>query len=163
MGESNDLRAASSRPNRRVLLAEDAPGDVLLLREAFRSRASQVVLESVPDGLAALRRLEGDGEYARLPEPDLVLLDLSLPHLDGRALLAKLRSRPRRLPVVVLTGSQRRTDRSECLRLGAVSYVVKPMYYGEWLALVDQLVHLLEPRSTPTGPSTPSPRDRALA
>lgn len=145
--------AIAARHGRRlVLTAEDSPGDVALLREAFRHAAPQVRLESVPDGISALARLAGEGEYARAPEPDLLILDLGLPRLDGRAVLARLRTLGRRLPVIVLTGSGRRLDRADCLRLGAVHFATKPLYFGEWMRLAEFIASHLrrETNDTPT-------------
>jgi CheY-like chemotaxis protein len=146
---------APDQPRRTVLLAEDSPGDVALLREAFRSRSPGIVIEQVGDGLSALRRLElPDGDDR--PRVDLLILDLNLPRLDGRGVLARAKALQRRVPTIVLTGSIRRADRDDCLRLGAVHYALKPSYFGEWLRLA-QLVTSYLRRTTAEDPHTPTP------
>jgi CheY-like chemotaxis protein len=123
---------SDQQPQWTVLVAEDCDSDVMLLREAFRTRAAPVRIERAVDGVAAIERLEREDAW-----PDLLVLDLRLPRLDGRGVLARLADLPRRLPVVVLTGSATRHARADCLRLGAAHVAVKPSYFGEWLRLVD--------------------------
>src|SRR5690606_26426306 len=88
-----------------VLLVEDDPGDVLMTREAFEENKVAIRLAVVSDGVAAMAYLRREGEYADVPRPDLVLLDLNLPRMDGREVLAAMKSDAdlRHIPVVVLT------------------------------------------------------------
>jgi CheY-like chemotaxis protein len=144
-------RGGSDRMPRTVLVAEDCDGDALLLREAFRACAPQVRIERAPDGAAVIARLRGDA-----PWPDLLVLDLDLPRLDGRGVLARLAEQTRRLPVVVLTGEVSRHERAECLRLGAVQVAVKPSYFGEWLRLAGFVCGHLH-RDANADPHTPTP------
>ena len=143
-------------PRKTVLVIDDGPGDVELLREAFRTAAPDIDLRSVSDGVAALRYLGREGEFADAPIPHLAIVDLGLPRLDGRAVLQFLRRQTKRIPAVVLSGSSRRLDRDESLRLGAVHYAVKPIYFGDYLLLVEFIVGYLRrpandhPNSTPT-------------
>ena len=106
-----------------LLLVEDNPGDVRLVREAFSRRPLPPRIVDVPDGLAAL-------EYLRACEerPDLILLDLNLPRMDGREFLtvAKADEVLRRIPVVVLTSSSAESDVDRLYDLGANGYLIKP-------------------------------------
>ena len=111
-----------------ILLVEDSWGDVLLLREAFQESRLPVNLNIVTDGEDALAYLNGESKYTGSPMPDLVLLDLNLPRMDGRALLRRVKNHPRfkRLPVVVLTSSALESDIREVNEMKANSYLVKP-------------------------------------
>lgn len=111
-----------------VLLVEDSWGDVLLLREAFRDSGLPVNLNIVTDGEDALAYLNREPKYAGSPVPNLVLLDLNLPRMDGRALLRRVKNHPRfkSLPVVVLTSSTLESDIREVNEMKANSYLVKP-------------------------------------
>jgi CheY-like chemotaxis protein len=161
--------AASTTATPLILIADDSPGDVLLLREAFHTQGCTHPLAWVGDGHSALRRLAQDPCGVRL-----VVLDLSLPGMPGREVLAGLRQMNAPPPVVVLTGSSRSADRRVCLQLGAVSYHVKPMYFGEWLRLVSQILQVAPSPSAAVAvsapalsneprPSRPPPRSRVTA
>src|SRR5690554_3761627 len=95
-----------------VLLVEDDPGDVLMTREAFEDYKIANRLSVVSDGVSALEFVRKQGEYADAPTPDLILLDLNLPRMDGREVLAALKDDPelRSIPVVVLTTSEAEED-----------------------------------------------------
>jgi CheY-like chemotaxis protein len=135
----------------RVLVVDDNQGDFILLREAFRSAAPEIVLDHAASASAALRCIE------QAPIPDLVLIDLGLQGLDGKALLKHVRRGRRRIPAVVLTGSTRKLDREECLRLGAAHYAVKPSFFGGYLALADSIARYLRHRSTGSSDDAPTP------
>lgn len=110
----------------RLLLVEDNLGDVGLIREALRSCGSRAVLSVARDGLEALSLLDpaNEGEL-----PDLILLDLNLPRMDGRELLARLKTDAelRRLPVIVFTSSNAPKDIARAYELQANAYLVKPL------------------------------------
>src|SRR5271166_5700448 len=95
-----------------VLLVEDDPGDVLITREAFAENKVRNNLSVVSDGVSALEFLHRSGEFAHAPRPDLILLDLNLPRMDGHEVLAKIKSDSdlQRIPVVVLTTSDAEED-----------------------------------------------------
>jgi two-component system response regulator len=127
-----------------ILLVEDQPDDIELTLRAFhRSRVtSQIVVAR--DGAEALDWLFGTGEHAeRNPrlQPQLVLLDLHLPKLDGLEVLRRIRSEPRTklLPVVVLTSSREERDRTDSYVLGANSYVRKPVDFDRFVEAAHQL------------------------
>jgi two-component system, response regulator len=121
---------------RALLLVEDNPDDEALTLRAFRKHNLGNEVMVARDGVEALEVLLGGG-----PLPQVVLLDLKLPRLDGLEVLRRLRSdeRTRHLPVVVLTSSQEERDLVESYRLGANSYVRKPVDFAEF---VDAVGHL---------------------
>lgn len=127
--------------HRSVLLVEDDPDDVLLTQRAFRKLGTQVPVRVLRDGEQAVAYLAGQGEYAdrgNHPLPDLLLLDLKLPRLSGFEVLEWLRAQPglRRLPVIILTGSQEIKDVNLALDLGANSYLTKPVGFDALLEIV---------------------------
>ncbi len=122
----------------KVLLVEDNPGDVRLVREALRDGEIGHELSVVGDGTEALAFLRHEGCYARAPRPDLVLLDLNLPRLDGRAVLAAIKDDEalRRLPVVVLTTSSDERDIVASYGLHANAFVTKPIGLDQFIAAI---------------------------
>ena len=124
-----------------VLLVEDDPGDVLMTREAFEDNKVANTLYVVNDGVTAMDFLYKRGEYADVPTPDLVLLDLNLPRMDGREVLAALKEDPelRRIPVVVLTTSEAEEDVLRSYSLHANAYVTKPVDFGRFIEVVRQI------------------------
>jgi CheY-like chemotaxis protein len=121
-----------------ILLVEDNPADVRLTREALRRGRVANTLHVVDDGDKALAFLRREGEYADAPRPGLVLLDLNLPGLDGRDVLAEVKADPslRRVPVIVLTTSSAERDIAASYDLGANCFVSKPVALEEFLDVV---------------------------
>lgn len=111
-----------------ILLVEDNPGDVLLTRKAFERSRLVNRLEVVGDGEAALDYLYRRGEFTDAKVPDLVLLDINLPKLDGHEVLAVIKNDPtlRSLPVIMLTGSDREADVLASYEQHANAYMTKP-------------------------------------
>lgn len=124
-----------------VLLVEDDPGDVLMTREAFEDYKVHNNLHVVHDGVQALAFLRKEGEYADVPTPDLVLLDLNLPLRDGREVLAEVKAdeRLRRIPVVVLTTSEAEEDVLRSYDLHANAYVAKPVDFERFVEVVRRI------------------------
>jgi CheY-like chemotaxis protein len=124
-----------------VLLVEDDPGDVLLVREAFAGRTSGNNLSVVGDGVQALAFVRAEGDYADAPRPDLVLLDLNLPRKNGREVLAEIKSDDRlaTIPVVVLTTSEADEDILRSYELHANAYVTKPVDLDRFISAVRQI------------------------
>jgi CheY-like chemotaxis protein len=122
-----------------VLLVEDDPGDVVLVREAFAERKLKEELRVASDGVEALLQLRDPG----LSLPDLVLLDLNLPRKDGREVLSEIRADPKltRLPVVILTTSEAETDIVRSYELHANAYVTKPVDLRRFLQVVREVDH----------------------
>lgn len=118
----------------KILLVEDNPGDVILIREAFKEGRVPSRMTVVGDGEEAIRHLKH--ESANLP--DLILLDLNLPKKDGREVLRIVKCYPelRRIPILVLTTSSDQRDVLEAYRLHANSYLTKPTDLEEYFTLV---------------------------
>lgn len=121
-----------------ILLVEDNPGDVRLTQEAFKEGMLRNNLHVVMDGEAAMDFLQHKGQYAAVPRPDLILLDLNLPKMNGREVLTAIKQDPdlKRIPVVVLTTSQDETDIMESYRQFASSYIVKPVSMEKFIKVV---------------------------
>ena len=124
-----------------VLLVEDDPGDVLLIREAFDYNKVHNNLNVVSDGEQALAYLRRDGGFADAHRPDLILLDLNLPRKDGRELLGEIKQDPglRTIPVVVLTTSEAEEDILRSYELHANAYVTKPVDFEKFVEVVRKI------------------------
>ncbi len=124
-----------------VLLIEDDPGDVLITREAFAENKVRNQLSVVSDGVNALAFLRREDGYADAPRPDLILLDLNLPRMDGHEVLEKIKSDAdlQRIPVVVLTTSDAEEDVLRSYDLHANAYVTKPVDFERFLGVVRQI------------------------
>jgi chemotaxis family two-component system response regulator Rcp1 len=125
----------------RILLVEDSPGDVVLTAEALREARVANELHVARDGDEALRFLRRQGEHAGAPRPDLVLLDLNLPRVHGKEVLAAMRADPELagIPVVVLTTSARDADILDAYDLRANAYVSKPVDFTRFIDVVRTL------------------------
>jgi CheY-like chemotaxis protein len=124
-----------------ILLVEDDPGDVLITREAIESSKVANRLSVVNNGEEALQFLHREGPFPDAPRPGLVLLDLNLPRLDGREVLARMKADPdlRRIPVVVLTTSSSDEDIVRSYDLHANAYVTKPVDFDQFMSVVRQI------------------------
>lgn len=133
----------TQQPERQVeiLLVEDDPGDVLMTREAFADYKLRNRLHVVDDGVQAMAFLRQEGEYADAPRPDLVLLDLNLPRMDGREVLQAIKSDAElaSIPVVVLTTSEAEDDVVRSYSLHANAYVTKPVDFERFIEVVRQI------------------------
>jgi CheY-like chemotaxis protein len=121
-----------------VLLVEDSLGDVRLTQEAFRDANRDIHLSVASDGIEAMAFLKREGAYAHAPRPDLILLDLNLPKMDGRAVLAEIKAHDslKLIPTVVLTTSDAEVDIVRSYQLQANSYLNKPVQLDAFEALV---------------------------
>ena len=124
-----------------VLLVEDSPGDVRLTQEAFRDATVRTHLHVVTDGVEAMAFVKRQGDYANAPRPDLILLDLNLPKMDGREVLALIKEDAdfKTIPVVVLTTSGAEEDILRTYRLHANCYLVKPVDLNGFLSVVKSI------------------------
>jgi len=127
----------------KILMAEDDVDDRVLFADAFRESGIDVALEFVADGvelLQYLKRLLASPDQAL---PDLLLLDLNMPRMDGREALRAIREHPglKHLPVIILTTSRAELDIMVSYQLGANSYVTKPRRYDELIAVLQSLEH----------------------
>ena len=125
----------------RLLLVDDNPADVGLAREALARSSHHSAIETVEDGAEALAFLDRRGKYAQALQPDLVILDLSLPKRNGLAVLAAMKAGPRlrHIPVVVFSSSRLSQDISRSYELGASSYVSKPGNLAEFFSAVKSI------------------------
>lgn len=124
-----------------ILLVEDNPLDVLLTKEAFRSSKINCNLHIVKDGEEALEFLQGKDGLVSHPKPDLILLDLNLPKIDGREVLNKIKKDQdlKDIPVIILSGSDSELDITKSYDLHANSYVVKPETFEDLKEIVSSI------------------------
>jgi len=124
-----------------ILLVEDDPGDVRLTLEALKGAKVTNRLSVVGDGIEALAFLRRAGKYAGAPGPDLILLDLNLPKMDGREVLAEIKADPdlKRIPVVVLTTSHDEQDVLQAYNTHANCYITKPVDLKQFLSVVESI------------------------
>jgi CheY-like chemotaxis protein len=121
-----------------VLLVEDNPGDARLTLEAFRDANKSVHLHLVSDGVEAMEYLRGAAANGSAPRPALILLDLNLPRMDGREVLAQIKADPslKTIPIVILTTSEAELDIATSYELHANCYLTKPVRLEEFETLV---------------------------
>ena len=121
-----------------VLLVEDSPGDVRLTQEAFHSANNNVRLHVATDGVDAMAFLNQQGAYSDAPRPDLTLLDLNMPRMDGRQVLARIKGddKLKTIPTVILTTSTADEDIVTSYRLHANCYFSKPVQLEDFESLV---------------------------
>jgi CheY-like chemotaxis protein len=127
-----------------ILLVEDNRMDVELTLDAFREARLANTVHVAPNGQDALDYLFGRGKYADRhthPLPNLILLDLKLPGIDGFEVLRQIKETPilKRLPVIVLTSSKEEGDRALSYDIGANSYLVKPVSFEGFLGVIRQI------------------------
>jgi CheY-like chemotaxis protein len=124
-----------------VLLVEDSPGDVRLTKEAFRDANSSIHLHVAADGVEAMAFLRHEGNHAHVPRPDLIVLDLNLPKMDGREVLAHIKEDAslKLIPTVILTTSDAEADIVKSYELQANCYLSKPVQLDAFEALVKSI------------------------
>ena len=124
--------------HKEVLLVEDSPGDVRLTQEAFRDANRSIRLHVAVDGVDAMAFLKREGAHAYAPRPDIILLDLNLPKMDGREVLAQIKADCglKTIPTVILTTSEAETDIVKSYQLQANCYLTKPVQFDEFASLV---------------------------
>ncbi len=124
-----------------ILLVEDNPGDVRLTREALKEGKVLNNLMVAQDGMEALALLKREGEFANVVRPDIILLDLNLPKMDGREVLAEIKIDPslRRIPVVILTTSKAEEDILKTYDLHANCYITKPVDLDQFITVVKSI------------------------
>ncbi len=124
-----------------ILLVEDNPGDVRLVQEALKDSKIRNNLFRVENGQEAINYLNKEGEYSDSVRPDLILLDLDMPQLDGREALEIIKKDPelKRIPIVVLTVSQSEQDVLESYNLQANAYVTKPLDLDQFIKVIHSI------------------------
>ncbi|NUP98898.1 MAG: response regulator [Armatimonadetes bacterium] len=123
---------------RHILVVDDNPGDVRLVREAFGSERVDREIETVANGDDALRYLRREGRYAGRPRPDLILLDLNLPGTDGRQVLTEIKADRGllQIPVVVMSSSSAEDDVAFCYERHANCYIPKAHDFDAWREII---------------------------
>lgn len=124
-----------------ILLVEDDPGDILIAKEALADSKVANNLNVVTNGEDALKYLRREAPFEDAVRPGLMLLDLNLPRIDGRQVLERIKDDDelRRIPVVVLTTSEREEDILASYDLHANAYVNKPVDFGRFVEVVRQI------------------------
>ena len=141
MVAGNVEEASISEAPVQVLIVEDNAADVRLTLEAFRETTAVRCLISVEDGVEALAYLRRQGKYSDAARPDLVLLDLNLPRMDGTELLAIIKRDPylKQIPVVVFSTSSSARDISRSYALHANCYITKPTDLNRFLDVIKSI------------------------
>jgi CheY-like chemotaxis protein len=124
-----------------VLLVEDSPGDVRLTQEAFRDSGTDIHLHVAADGVAAMAFLRQEGIHGDAPRPDFILLDLNLPKMDGREVLAHIKEADnlKTIPTIILTTSQAEADILKSYQLQANCYLCKPVQFDAFETVVKSI------------------------
>ena len=124
-----------------VLLVEDSPGDVRLTQETFRETNKSIHLHVASDGVEAMEFLNMQGEFADAPRPDFILLDLNIPKLDGREVLARIKKDEdlKTIPTIILTTSDAEADIVKSYQLQANCYLTKPVQLEEFESVVKSI------------------------
>jgi CheY-like chemotaxis protein len=133
---------AADRAPIEVLLVEDSPGDVRLTQEAFRDANSALHLHIVSDGVEAMTFLYQENDRRSAPRPDIILLDLNLPKMDGREVLARIKQDDnlKTIPVIILTTSGAEADVVKSYQLHANCYLLKPVQLEAFESLVKSII-----------------------
>jgi chemotaxis family two-component system response regulator Rcp1 len=133
-------------PNRdrgtfKILIVEDNEGDVRLIKEALNEAKILNAPFVVRDGVQAMNFLHNKGEYAKAPQPDLIILDLNLPLKDGRQVLAEIKTDNdlKLIPVVIFTTSQAEEDLIKTYSLHANCYITKPLDFNKFIKIIQSI------------------------
>ena len=124
-----------------VLLVEDNAGDARLIKEALLENKLSITIDRVTDGIEALEYLRNEGQYKSVKQPELILLDLNMPRMDGRELLEIIKKdkKLKMIPVVILTTSSAEEDILRSYELHANAYVTKPVDLDQFIKIVHEL------------------------
>jgi two-component system, chemotaxis family, response regulator Rcp1 len=127
-----------------VLLIEDNPDDVRLFQRALRHASQEIHLHVAADGVKGMAFLSRDGEYGDAPRPDLILLDLHMPNMDGRTVLSHIKASDslKSIPTIVLSSSESGADIDDSYKLRANSYLSKPVRLDKFEDLVASILDL---------------------
>lgn len=130
-----------SRGPVRILVVDDDPGDVLMIEEALSGSTIDKTIDVVSDGQEAMEFLRGEGRHEGALRPDMILLDLNMPRMDGRQVLGAVKSDEdlRTIPIVVLTTSNADTDILGSYTLQANAYVTKPIDLDDFNEVVRRI------------------------
>lgn len=126
-----------------ILLVEDNEGDMILTMEALERLQHQHVISRVKDGEQAIQFLKKEGLFEHAVMPDLILLDINLPRLDGKEVLSFIKQSKdfEKIPVIILSTSNSQRDIEECYQVGANCYVVKPSDLEGYVQVIHAIEH----------------------
>jgi CheY-like chemotaxis protein len=126
-----------------ILLVEDSPDDACLTIDALKEGRVRNNITLIEDGVSALAFLRREGRHAQAPRPDLILLDLNLPRMNGREVLAEIKNDPnlRRIPVVIMTSSDDEKDIVAAYDRHVNAYVTKPVDLDQFIRVVKSIEH----------------------
>ncbi|OGV52907.1 MAG: hypothetical protein A2X45_17445 [Lentisphaerae bacterium GWF2_50_93] len=129
-----------------VFMVEDNPDDIELTLEAFKESNREFNVNVAQDGIEAMKYLRKEGEFSGRPRPDLILLDLNMPRMNGFEVLAELNkdSSLKEIPVAVLSISQSENDKSKVKDLNAKAYFVKPTGLDGLFDVIQKLVAIVD-------------------
>src|SRR5262245_12186496 len=132
----------SAAADKAMLLVEDNPADIYLIKKAVQECSADIHLSIIPNGWDVLAFLREEGAFALEPSPALILLDLNLPKLDGHKVLTELRHLPayQKTPVVIFSAARKEQEGQPCLQLGATAYVQKPTEIEAFFAAISAIV-----------------------
>lgn len=132
---------ADSRGPIRILVVDDDPGDVLMIEEALEGSTVEKTIDVVSDGQEAMEFLRQEGRHTGALRPDVILLDLNMPRMDGRQVLGAVKNDDdlRTIPIVVLTTSNADTDILGSYTLQANAYVTKPIDLDDFNEVVRRI------------------------
>ncbi len=135
------INLSQSNQSVNILLCEDNPGDVFIIRNALRKSQVSYNFHHVDDGEMCMKFLHHEVEYENTPEPHLLLLDLNLPKKQGFEVLEDIKQDPKlkSLPVIVLTSSNAEQDILKSYNLYASCYVTKPFEYSDFVETVEKI------------------------
>ena len=124
-----------------ILLVDDNPGDVRLIQEAFKEIQTKIILQTAKDGQEALDMMYKKGDFTNLITPQLIILDLNLPKVDGKDFLRQIKVDQdlKKIPVIVLTTSSSPGDINDMYQLMANCYLTKPFDFDEFLEMIKSL------------------------
>jgi two-component system response regulator len=133
-----------------ILVIDDHAQDIDLLRQAMAECDDDLEVFGVADAVRGFSCLARQGQFAGMPRPDLILLDLAMPLIDGFRALAILKETPdwAEIPVMILTSSTTTSERERCIRLGAVDHHLKPATFDGYLRLASRIQEVLARRGS---------------
>jgi two-component system response regulator len=145
------MSSGPANPIFRILLVEDNPADIYLLRQALAEAALEVELMIIEDGAEALAFARHQGKYAGIPAPDLAILDMNLPKNGGGEVLEAMRLSKdlSEVPVVIMTSSASPSEQMKTTQLGIARYIIKPLNLSDFLQIGHVLREVLTESAVP--------------
>lgn len=128
----------------KILLVEDNHADIRMIQEVFKDFKTKNQLYTVKDGIEALEFLNKKGKYKNAPHPDLILLDLNLPRMNGHELLKKIKNDDnlKKIPIIILTTSDAEIDKLNTSKLQVNGFITKPLIYDDYKHILQHIKDL---------------------